>query len=583
METQTLAPSSVLENIMNVLRKIFQGKNARRNIIVISLLVLALGYTYYSYFYKSTPTTYEYAIAAKKDIKKTVEGSGKVVSVSELTIQQLQNAGKVTAVYVKPGDFVKQGQIIATLDNRQALIQLQQAKASYDKVVNGATKEDLAITNQSVTNAKQSYDITKQQQDTAVANAKRTLLNTSVSAVAVYDSRIQPNTPTVSGSYTCTDDEEYIIRSVMSSYVSVSSKQFNDQVIISSVPQALGNCGLFLSFDPTKDYSNGEWKITLPNKISSSYSANLASYNNALIARDQAMLNAQTAITNAELNLNQKVAGSRAEDVSSARASYASANLNYENTIIRAPFDGQIGAVSAAVGQQTNSQQGVATIITKDKIAEISLNEIDIVNVRLGQPVELTFDAIPNETFVGSVAQIDTVGVNTSNVVSFATKISIPNADERIKSGMSVTANIITEKKEGVLSVPSGTIKTEGEGENMKSYVMKKLGSPVSVANANFASSTSASSTRKNFRNRNTSTSLNTQNTKVYVTTGVTNDIDTEIIDGLVEGDQVVSKTTDGTVTTKTATTFSLFGGGARPGGTGGNGGARTTGGNTAR
>lgn len=523
----------------------FKGKKAKRNIILSLLIVLCGGYFAYAYFGKTTTTTYEYSKASIKTIKKTVEGSGKVVSLSELTIQQLQNAGKVTAVYVKPGDFVKKNQIIATLDNRQASIQLQQAQASYNKVVNGSTKEEMAITNQSVINAKQSYDITKQQQDTAVANAKRTLLNTNISASPLVDSKIQSNMPTVSGSYTCQEETEYKIESFMSGYVNVSGV---GQVVMSSVPQPIGNCGLYISFDQTKDYSNGAWQIDIPNKLSANYSANLNAYNNSLQARDQALANAQTAITNAELNLDQKAAGARTEDISSAQATLASARLNYENTIIRAPFDGQIGAVSAAVGQQTNSQQGVATIITKDKIAEISLNEIDVVNVKLGQPVELTFDAIPNETFMGSVAQIDAVGTNSSNVVSFATKISIPNADERIKSGMSVTANIIVEQKENILTVPSGTIKTQGESNGEKYYVMKK-------------------------------DSAQDKNAKVFVVTGITNDIDTEIVEGLVEGDQVVSKTiTSGSGTTKTQTTFSLFGGpgGNRPGGSNSRAGGNT-------
>lgn len=452
------------EKISDVYTKIFKGKNARRNIIVLLLFISAFGLVYYKYFGTKVATTYEYAAVTKKDIKKTVEGSGKVVSVSELDIQQLQNGGKVTSVRVKPGDYVTAGQIIATLDNRSASIQLAQAKANYDKVVNGGnTPEDLAVANQSILNAKQSYDIVKQQQDTAVANARRTLLNTSIAAIPVYDSRISANTPTISGSYTCSQDANYNIKFATNDFVTVNATgdSSNSQVRISSVPQALGNCGLFINFDLTKDYSNGEWNVNLPNQISTSYSSNLNAYNTALQNRDIALQNASTSIVNAQLAYNQKIAPPTAADLQSANASLQTANLNYDNTIVRAPFAGQIGSVSAAVGQQTNSQAGVATIITKDKIAQISLNEIDIVNVKLGQPVELTFDAIPGETFMGQVAQIDTIGAVTSNVVSFATKISIPNADERIKSGMSVTANIIIEKKDQVLSVPSATIKIE--------------------------------------------------------------------------------------------------------------------------
>jgi multidrug efflux pump subunit AcrA (membrane-fusion protein) len=565
MKTQTLGPRT-------------------KKIVVLLLLVGVLGFLYYSYFAKTVPITYEYTTATKKDLKKTVEGSGHVVSVSELQIQQLQNSGKVTSVRVMPGDYVKKGQILATLDNRQASIQLAQAHANYNKVLNGSnTPEDLAISNQSIVNAKQSYNIVKLQQDTAVANAKRTLLNTGIAAVPVYDARIQPNSPSISGSYTCNEESEYVVKFTMNDYVSFTATgadQVSGQIRISNVPQALGNCGLYLTFDQSKDYSNGEWKVSIPNKTSTSYATNLNSYNNALQARDIALINASTSIVNAQLSYNQKVAPPTQSDLVAARSSLETAQLSYDNTIIRAPFDGQIGSVSAAVGQQTNSQQGVATIITKDKIAEISLNEIDVADVLLGQSVELSFDAIPGEVFKGSVAQIDTIGVSASNVVSFATKISIPNADERIKSGMSVTANIITSEKDNILTVPSGTIKTEGSGDKVRNYVMKKLGSS-SLSSGNFASSTfrNASSSRNFVGKNRTTTSLatDTQNIKVYVTVGLSNDIDTEILDGLNEGDRVVSKTVSNTAA-KTATTFSLFGGGARPGAGGTTGGTRNVG-----
>lgn len=571
---------------------LFWGENYKRNIAILLIALGLVGGVYYKYFYTTTVTSYEYATVTKKDLQKTVEGSGTVVSLSELTIQQLQNGGKVTAVYVKPGDYVKSGQIVATLDNRQAAIQLAQARASYDKIINGATKESLDISKQSVENAKTSYELTKQTQDLAVASAKRNLLNSSVTPIASLDTRFIPNTPTVSGSYLCDYENEYKIQMITSDLANVTDTNGGSYMVnFSSVPQALGTCGLYLSFDVSKSYSGGEWKITLPNKTATNYAANLHAYNSALQSRDQALINASTSITNATLSFNQTTAGARAEDIASARASLASAQLSYENTIVRAPFAGQIGSVSAAVGQQTNSQAGIATIITKDKIAQISLNEIDIVNVKLGQNVDLSFDAIPGEKFKGSVSQIDTIGISTSNVVSFAVKISIPDADERIKSGMSVTAEIIIEGKENVLTVPSGTIKSEGD----KFYVMKlKSGNSISNAsstrNWENGSSTSASSTRGNFagrKNRTTTVAAaDANNEKVYVTLGMTNDIDTEILEGdantLREGDKVVSKTVSSGAVTTTASApsaFSLFGGGNR----GIGGGGQRTGGNTAR
>ena len=580
MESQIT--KSKLGVIKSFLGKIW-GKNKKRNIIISVILLSVLGYGYYNYYGVSKATTYEYSKVSKKDIQKTVEGSGNVVSVSELDIQQLQNGGKITSVRVKPGDFVKRGQIIATLDSRQAIIQVQQAKAAYNKLINGSTDPTLAILRQNVTNAQSSYNEIKAQQDLNVLNSKRNLYNSNIIAVSQYDSKLQANSPTVSGAYTC-DSEQYYSINVYQQSIAQVNPSLTGSVNISSVPQKIDNCGLYLSFDSSKDYSGGFWTISIPNKLSSNYISNLNSYDSALITRDTALLNASTSITNARLSLNQSTAQPRPEDVQASLASVESANLNYENTLIRAPFDGQIGAVSAAVGQQTNSQQGVATIITKDKIAQISLNEADIVNVKLGQDVNLTFDAIPNETFKGRVSEINTVGIATSNVVSFAVKISIPNADQRIKSGMSVTSNIVVDSKLDVLTVPSGTIKTEGSGQNTKSYVMRMLTGVTLPIHPQDTSSTSdnisytsgsstatrPSTTQRNGSGKNRVTITgNGTNEKVYVTTGLSNNIDTEIISGLNLGDLVVSKTSSGGSTTKTTTAFSIFGSGRPSGGRG--------------
>jgi HlyD family secretion protein len=284
-------------------------------------------------------------------------------------------------------------------------------------------------------------------------------------------------------------------------------------------------------------------------------------------------------VTNSELSLKQQQSGARPEDIASARATLASANLNYENTIIRAPFAGQIGSVSAIVGQQTSTQTGVATIITKNKFAQVSLNEIDIVNVKLGQEVKLKLDAIPNVTFKGKVTQINTVGSTVSNVVTFGVKIGIEESDERLRSGMSITANIVTDKKENILTVPAGAVKTEEgkNGEADKFYVMKKPLVAKKVATSTdiigiTGTSTENSSSTKKSRNRGTggvnSTAEVSENIKVFISTGVTNDIDTEVLEGLNEGEEVVIKTNDGTTAAKKpAATFSLFGGSGNRGG----------------
>jgi HlyD family secretion protein len=96
----------------------------------------------------------------------------------------------------------------------------------------------------------------------------------------------------------------------------------------------------------------------------------------------------------------------------------------------------------------------VATLITKQKIAQVSLNEVDITKIKSGQKVNITFDAIENLNITGQVLDVDLVGTVSQGVVSYNVKIGLDIDDERIKSGMSVSASIITDIRQDVVSVP---------------------------------------------------------------------------------------------------------------------------------
>ena len=83
--------------------------------------------------------------------------------------------------------------------------------------------------------------------------------------------------------------------------------------------------------------------------------------------------------------------------------------------------------------------------------------------VKVGQKVTLTFDAIEDLSITGEVAEIDTLGTVSQGVVNYAVKIVFDTQDERVKSGMSVSAAIITDVKQDVLLVPNAAVKSNDE------------------------------------------------------------------------------------------------------------------------
>jgi HlyD family secretion protein len=105
-------------------------------------------------------------------------------------------------------------------------------------------------------------------------------------------------------------------------------------------------------------------------------------------------------------------------------------------------------------GESISSGGTVATLITEQQVAEISLNEVDVAQVEVGQKVTLTYDAIEDLQISGSVAEVDLIGTTNQGVVSYTVTILFDTQDERIKPGMSVSATIITEIKQEVIVVP---------------------------------------------------------------------------------------------------------------------------------
>jgi len=261
----------------------------------------------------------------------------------------------------------------------------------------------------------------------------------------------------------------------------------------------------------------------------------LAASEQAIKQQEASLLKLQAGADKLDIQSQELAVSQRLNALNDARQTLA-------NYTVKAPFDGIIAALSVKVGDTVSQGTAVAILVTQKQIATISLNEVDVAKIALGDKVTLTFDAIDGLNITGEVAEIDTIGTVTQGVVSYNVKISFDTQDERVKPGMSVSANVITEVKTDVLLVPNAAVQSDNNG----SYIqILDNGQPKAVT----------------------------------VVVGIANDTSTEIISGVAEGDKVITQTIDLNQKTTTATTqrsgTSLLGGfggggGAMRGATGG-------------
>ena len=239
----------------------------------------------------------------------------------------------------------------------------------------------------------------------------------------------------------------------------------------------------------------------------------------------------------------------------SAWLAYIKAKEEADKRKVTSPIDGTVTALNVKVGdnlgvsgvskstQTTTASQTSASLITiynLEKLqANITLNEVDVAKVKTGQKATLTFDALPEVTLTGKVTEIDRVGTVNQGIVSYGVKIALDSVDERIKPGMSVTAEIIVEAKPDVLTLPNRAIKSEGE-----SRYVELIEAPEEV---------------KKTLKIGTSIVLpkGVKIKKQPVEIGISNDTSTEILSGISEGDIVISsKVTQQTQTTQPQTQF---------------------------
>lgn len=295
----------------------------------------------------------------------------------------------------------------------------------------------------------------------------------------------------------------------------IISQTYDTVLLISdSIKNAINYIDYVNNMLEQKDYTTPS-KLTADKSNLSSYTGvtnnhlvNLLSINTNIEDYKNAFLSNDLDIQSSELTVRQKE--NALEDAKAEMSDY----------YVYAPFAGVIASVDIQKGEYSSGVIG--SIITDQKVVTLSMNEVDVASLELGQEAVITFDAIEDLSVVGSVAEIDVMGDVSQGVVSYDVKLVFNSDDQRIKSGMSVSADITTEHKEEVLVLPASAVKS-----NDDTYY-------VEILIGGFNRGDQAAEQGEEISVMETE--------KVEVEIGITDDINIEIISGLSEGDRVLEK-----------------------------------------
>lgn len=213
------------------------------------------------------------------------------------------------------------------------------------------------------------------------------------------------------------------------------------------------------------------------------------------------------------------------EQVASSKENVQRAQTNLGYATITSPIDGTVISKSVEEGQTVAASFNTPELFTIAKDLTnmqvvANVDEADIGNVKEGDRVTFTVDAYPDDTFEGTVKQVRLEATTTNNVVTYEVVISAPNADLKLKPGLTANVTIYTQERSGVLAVANKALRftptKETVGKDMK-IVDCKGKNKVWTLNGNTL-------------------------TAHPVTIGQSDGINTEITKGLKQGDKIVTE-----------------------------------------
>ena len=213
------------------------------------------------------------------------------------------------------------------------------------------------------------------------------------------------------------------------------------------------------------------------------------------------------------------------EQVASSKENVQRAQTNLGYATITSPIDGTVISKSVEEGQTVAASFNTPELFTIAKDLTnmqvvANVDEADIGGVKEGDRVTFTVDAYPDDTFEGTVKQVRLEATTTNNVVTYEVVISAPNADLKLKPGLTANVTIYTQERSGVLAVANKALRftptKETVGKDMKIVDCK---------------------------GKNKVWTLNDKTLTAHpVTIGQSDGINTEITKGLKQGDKIVTE-----------------------------------------
>ena len=491
-------------------------------------------------------TSYTTAEVARMDVSSSITGSGTLEAADSYSVTTLIEGSILTADF-EEGDEVEEGTILYTIDSsdasnslEQAEISLNQAQRSYNNQLE--SQEDLIITSP-VSGQVYSIDV-EVGDDVAAGETVATIRDSQTMSLEVSFPADDAASFYVGQSATVTLDSTFETLTGTISEISGTDTVLTGNVIVRSVTIDVSNPGglsteqaASAAVGTATSTASGTFTYKEEETITAEVSGEVSSIR---VSEGDQVSSGQTLIVLSSDDLDDSLQ-SASESLRNAEISLENQYENLDDYTITSPIKGTIVDKNYNAGETSEANQVLCSIYDLSYLTmTLSVDELDISDIAVGQTVTITADAVEDRTYTGTVTKVSVAGTSSGSATTYPVTIRIDETDGLLP-GMSVDATIELAAAQDVLAIPSAAL-------NRGNTVLVTAGSP-SAANGTLVEAT---------------TEDGEDYYSVEVTTGVSGDDYIEIVSGLQEGDTVVYIPTS----SSSENPFSMMGG--MPGGMGG-------------
>ena len=456
------------------------SRGAKRNIrrAVIALAVLGLG----GAFVHSRMAAAKKAAAASmavdtgkatvEDITQKISSTGTISAKDTYSITALVQSGTITEANFEVGDHVAKDQVLYRIDDKLAASEMKSAESALARA-----QKSLASATADLQDAQSKYG-DGVYKATLVDLTDETSMNVRIPFLSGEADLIQAGAP---ATLTLSDTQEQVEGTVVA--VGAQERTLTGGRLVKDVTISLKNPGGLTSNTSVSATING-FRCVEEGKFEAHYTTNMAAdlpgaadsvkilvHVGDYIQPGTPIFTMTPKSVKDMLETYSDKVDSAQSGVEGAQKGVDSAKETLDNYTIKSPIDGEVITKSYKVGDKlggagmsgTKSATTLATIYDMSAYTfKMAIDETDISKIQVGQRVEITADAIPGETFGGTVTNISLEGSSQGGVSTYPVTVTLDNT-EKLLPGMNINAKIVIGSASGALCIPADALMRDNQ------------------------------------------------------------------------------------------------------------------------